>query len=81
MLGVATIAQLGGVMGVVWLLRHLPAQLASVSLLAQPVAAALLAWLLLDEPLGATAIVAGCVVLAGIALAASAPRAPLPAAT
>jgi drug/metabolite transporter (DMT)-like permease len=64
---------------VVWLLRHLPAHLASVSLLAQPVAAAVLAWLLLDEPLGATEIAAGAVVLAGIALAASAPRAPLAA--
>lgn len=79
MLGVATIAQLGGVMGIVWLLRHLPAHLASVLLLAQPVAAALLAWLLLDEPLGAIPMLAGGVVLAGIALAASAPRAPQPA--
>jgi drug/metabolite transporter (DMT)-like permease len=78
MLGVALISQLGGVMGVVWLLRHLPAHVASVALLAQPVAAAGLAWLLLGEPLGALEMLGGVVVLAGIGLAASAPRAPAP---
>lgn len=79
MLGVATITQVGGVMGVVWLLRHLSAHFVSVSLLAQPVAAAGLAWLLLAEPLGALEMASGAVVLTGIALAASAPRAaPLP---
>jgi drug/metabolite transporter (DMT)-like permease len=76
MLGLALITQVGGVMGVVWLLRHLPAHVVSVALLAQPVAAAGLAWLLLAEPLGAHELAGGAVVLAGIALAAWIPSAP-----
>jgi drug/metabolite transporter (DMT)-like permease len=71
MLGCALLTQVGGVLGVVWLLRHLPATLASVSLLAQPVGAALLAWLLLGEPVTALQAAGGAVVLAGIALAAA----------
>jgi drug/metabolite transporter (DMT)-like permease len=72
MLGCALLTQVGGVLGVVWLLRHLPPTLASVSLLAQPVGAALLAWLLLAEPIGPLQAAGGAVVLAGIALAAAA---------
>lgn len=70
MLGVALLTQVGGVLGVVWLLRHLPPTYASVTLLAQPVCAALLAWLLLGEAIGSLQAVGGAVVLAGIALAA-----------
>ena len=70
MLGVALLTQVGGVLGVVWLLRHLPPTYASVTLLAQPVCAALLAWLLLGEAIGPLQAAGGAVVLAGIALAA-----------
>jgi drug/metabolite transporter (DMT)-like permease len=74
MLGCALLTQLGGVLGVVWLLRHLPPTYTSVTLLAQPVGAALLAWLLLAEPIGARAAFGGALVLCGIALAARTPR-------
>ncbi|HVN40465.1 MAG TPA: DMT family transporter [Myxococcota bacterium] len=70
MLGCALLTQVGGVLGVVWLLRHLPPTYASVTLLAQPVCAALLAWLLLGEAIGPLQTAGGAVVLAGIALAA-----------
>ncbi|HXK21430.1 MAG TPA: DMT family transporter [Myxococcota bacterium] len=70
MLGCALLTQVGGVLGVVWLLRHLPPTYASVTLLAQPVCAALLAWLLLGESIGPLQAAGGGVVLAGIALAA-----------
>jgi drug/metabolite transporter (DMT)-like permease len=74
MLGCALLTQLGGVLGVVWLLRHLPAVYTSVALLAQPVGAALLAWLLLGEPIGPLESVGGALVLCGIGLAARSPR-------
>jgi drug/metabolite transporter (DMT)-like permease len=70
MLGCALLTQVGGVLGVVWLLRHLPPTYASVTLLAQPVCAALLAWLLLGEAIGPLQAAGGAIVLAGIALAA-----------
>ena len=70
MLGCALLAQVGGVLGVVWLLRHLPPTYASVTLLAQPVGAAFLAWLLLGEAIGPLQAAGGAVVLAGIGLAA-----------
>jgi drug/metabolite transporter (DMT)-like permease len=70
MIGCALLAQVGGVFGVVWLLRHLPPTYASVTLLAQPVGAALLAWLLLGEAIGPLQAAGGAVVLAGIGLAA-----------
>lgn len=71
MLGCALLTQVGGVLGVVWLLRHLPATLTSVTLLAQPVGAALLAWLLLGEAITPLQAAGGAVVLAGIGLAAA----------
>jgi drug/metabolite transporter (DMT)-like permease len=74
MLGVALLTQVGGVLGVVWLLRHLPPTYTSVTLLAQPVGAALLAWLLLGEAIGPLQAAGGAVVLAGIGLAALRPR-------
>ena len=48
---------------------HLPAALSSVSLLIQPVMAALFAWALFGEAIGAAQFVGGAVVLAGIWLA------------
>ena len=50
-------------------LAALPASFAAVTLLLQPVATAVWGWTLLGEPLAATQIVAGCVVILGIVLA------------
>ena len=54
---------------IVWGLAHLPATFASVSLLVAPVSAALLAWLLLAEPLGPVQIAGMVLVLVGVQLA------------
>jgi drug/metabolite transporter (DMT)-like permease len=48
---------------------HLPASFSSVSLLWQPVVAAVVAWPLLGEPLRGIQIAGGVVTLLGIALA------------
>ena len=48
---------------------HLPASFSSVSLLMQPVLAAVYAWSLLNEPMGSNQIAGGVVVLFGIYLA------------
>ena len=48
---------------------HLPASFSSVSLLMQPVLAAVYAWLLLNEPMGLNQIAGGAIVLFGIYLA------------
>src|SRR3989442_327777 len=50
-------------------LAHLPAAFSSVSLLFQPVMAALFAWILLSEPLVPLQMAGGAVVLVGIYLA------------
>lgn len=78
MAGAALVSQLGGVMSVAWALRYLPATLASVALLGQPVNTALLGWVLLDEPITPIQAVGGLGVLIGIGLAsrASAVRRP-----
>ncbi len=69
MLGAAGVAQIGGVLGIVWALRHLPTTFASVALLVQPVGSALWAWWLFGEGLGALQLLGGATVLAGILLA------------
>lgn len=76
MLGAAGLSQLVGVLGIVWAMRFLPATFASVALLAQPLGAAALAWLLLGEPLVPLQALGGIAVLAGIGLASTAPRPP-----
>jgi drug/metabolite transporter (DMT)-like permease len=48
---------------------HLPASFSSVSLLLQPVLAALYAWAILGEGMGAVQMAGGVIVLAGIWLA------------
>jgi drug/metabolite transporter (DMT)-like permease len=48
---------------------HLPAALSSVSLLLQPMLAAIYAWALLGEAVGAVQMLGGLVVLASIYLA------------
>jgi drug/metabolite transporter (DMT)-like permease len=64
----AAVSQIGGVLGIVWALRFVPATIASVALLAQPVGTAVLGWLLLGEAIGATQALGGCAVIAGILL-------------
>lgn len=65
----ALISHLGGALGVVWALGKLRATFASVALLAVPVCAALLGWLLLGEKPGPPQFLGGALVIAGIALA------------
>jgi drug/metabolite transporter (DMT)-like permease len=69
LLGLALVSHAAGQGLIAYALAHLPAAFSSVSLLLQPVMAALFAWLLLREPLGMLQLVGGVVVLAGIALA------------
>ena len=78
MLGCALLTQVCGVLGVVWLLRHLPPTATSVMLLAQPVGSALIAWPLFGEAIGSVQALGGAIVLCGIALAARARAAPAP---
>jgi drug/metabolite transporter (DMT)-like permease len=69
LLGLAWISQAGGQSLIAFALAWLPATLSSLTLLIQPVVAALLAWLLLHEPLTTFQIVGGLIVIGGIALA------------
>jgi drug/metabolite transporter (DMT)-like permease len=68
LLGMALISQVAGQGLIAWAMAHLPAAFSSVSLLVQPVAAALLAWVLLAEAFGALQALGGAVVLAGIVI-------------
>ncbi|MDH3235282.1 MAG: DMT family transporter [Alphaproteobacteria bacterium] len=72
LVGVALISQASGQGLIAFALAHLPASFSSVSLLVQPIAAALLAWLILGEALGPIEAAGGVVVLAGIWIAARA---------
>jgi drug/metabolite transporter (DMT)-like permease len=65
----ALISHAAGQSLIAWALAHLPAAFSSVSLLAQPAAASVFAWLLLGEALGLWQAIGATVVLAGIALA------------
>ena len=67
--GLAWLSHAGGQSLIAYALAHLPAAFSSLSLLLQPVTAALLAWVLLGEALGPVQGVGGAVVLAGILLA------------
>jgi drug/metabolite transporter (DMT)-like permease len=69
LLGLAWISHCAGQGLIAYSLAHLPAAFSSVSLLFQPVVAAIFAWVLLAEPLGALQVIGGLVVLAGIYLA------------
>ena len=69
LLALAVVSHVGGQGLIAWALAHLSAAFGSVSLLWQPVAAALFAWLLLHESLGAWQVAGGIIVLAGIYLA------------
>jgi drug/metabolite transporter (DMT)-like permease len=67
--GLALVTQILGQGLIAYAFAHLPASLSSVSLLIQPVMAALFAWLLFGEAIGAAQLVGGAIVLAGIWLA------------
>ena len=67
--GLALIAQVAGQSLIAYAMAHLPATFSSVGLLAQPVLAAIYAWMLLGETLGPIAIAGGIVVLIGIRIA------------
>jgi drug/metabolite transporter (DMT)-like permease len=54
---------------IAYALAHLPAAFSSVALLLQPAVAALLAWVLLAEPLGPWQAAGAAIILAGIAFA------------
>ena len=69
LVGLALVSHAAGQGLIAYALAHLPAAFSSVSLLFQPVMAALFAWLLLAEPLVPLQIVGGAIVLAGIYLA------------
>ena len=64
--GLGLVTQLAAYYLLVYALGHLPATITSVGLLAQVPCTAMLAWLFLGEPLAASQIVGGAVVLAGI---------------
>ena len=64
--GLGLVSQLGAYYALVYALGHLPATITSVGLLAQVPGTALLAWLLLGEPLTLVQMLGGLVVLAGI---------------
>jgi drug/metabolite transporter (DMT)-like permease len=67
--GLAFISHAGGQVAITYALAYLPAAFSSLTLLLQPVVAAILAWILLSEPIGAMQAIGGLVVLAGIMIA------------
>lgn len=69
LLGLALVSHAAGQGLIAYALAHLPAAFSSVSLLFQPVMAAMFAWVLLAEPLVALQVTGGLVVLLGIYLA------------
>ena len=66
LLGLGLVSQLGGYLALTYALGHLPATLTSVSLLSQGPLTALLAALLLAEPLSRAQIIGGILVLVGV---------------
>jgi len=66
LVGLALVSQVAGQSLIAYAMAHLPATFSSVGLLAQPVIAAALAWVLLGETLGWIEIAGAIVVLAGI---------------
>jgi drug/metabolite transporter (DMT)-like permease len=67
--GLALVSQILGQGLIAYAFAHLPASLSAVSLLIQPVMAALFAWAIFGEAIGAAQFIGGTVVLAGIWLA------------
>ncbi len=69
LVGLALISHAGGQSLIAYALAHLPAAFSSVSLLLQPVIAALLAWVLLAEPLRSVQALGALIILLAIVLA------------
>lgn len=69
LIGLALVSHAAGQGLIAYALATLPAAFSSVSLLFQPVMAAVLAWVLLGEPLTPVQVAGGAVVLAGIYVA------------
>lgn len=69
LVALALVTQIMGQGLIAYAFAHLPASLSSVSLLIQPVVAALVAWQLFGEAVGPVQFLGGAVVLAGIWLA------------
>jgi drug/metabolite transporter (DMT)-like permease len=67
--GLALVTQVLGQGLIAYAFAHLPASLSSVGLLIQPVMAALFAWIVFGEALGAAQWIGGAVVLTGIWIA------------
>jgi drug/metabolite transporter (DMT)-like permease len=68
-LGLGLFTQLGGYLALTYALGHLPATITSISLLAQGPLTAVLATVLLGEPLTTPQIIGGAMVLSGVGLA------------
>ncbi|SNS17963.1 EamA-like transporter family protein [Noviherbaspirillum humi] len=69
LLGLALVAQIGGQTVIAYALAHLPAALGSVSLLIQPLTAAIAAWLIFGEAVMPLQMAGGALLLCGIWLA------------
>ena len=69
LLALALLSHFGGQTLIAYALGHLPASFSALSLLWQPVMAALLAWPVLKEPISPLQAIGGVVVLIGIGLA------------
>jgi drug/metabolite transporter (DMT)-like permease len=74
LVGLAWISQLGGQGLIAYALAHVSTPVSSISLLVQPVCAALLAWVLFGEALGPWQLTGGIIVLTGIYLVRRASR-------
>jgi drug/metabolite transporter (DMT)-like permease len=70
----ALVSHLGGQTAIAYALGHLPASFSSVTLLVQPLVAALLAWVLLKEGLNLWQWMGGIIILTGIFLAGRGPN-------
>ena len=66
LIGLGVVSQVGGYLAITYALGHLPATVTSVGLLGQAPLTALLAIPLLGEPLSASQVIGGVLVLAGI---------------
>jgi drug/metabolite transporter (DMT)-like permease len=69
LIGLAFISHAGGQVAITYALAFLPPAFSSLTLLLQPVVAAILAWILLGEAIGPLQAIGGAIVLAGILIA------------
>ncbi|APG85488.1 transmembrane protein [Sinorhizobium americanum CCGM7] len=67
--GLAFVSHAGGQVAITYALAFLPPAFSSLTLLVQPVVAAVLAWVLLSEPVGVMQATGGAIVLIGILIA------------